>query len=80
MAILFSRIFSFVIYRFLHAIEPCVIAFFPFRLRHLENMVLSNYVGSEREQIFFMAKCLCNILYMLVELMTKDASILQYVT
>ena len=36
--------------------------------------------GIQREQIFFMAKCSCNILYMLVELMPKDASISQYVT
>ena len=36
----------------------------PFCLRHLQNMVLSNYLGSNGKQIFF------NILYILVK---KDA-------
>ena len=52
MALLFFKLFSFMIYTLLHAFEPRVIAFFPFRLRHLQNMVLSNYVGSNENKSF----------------------------
>ena len=49
------------------------------RLLHLFEL-LSNYVVSNENKFFFTAKCLCNILYMLVELMPKFDSISQYVT
>ena len=52
MALLFFKVFSFTIYTLMHAFEPCVIAFFPFRLRHLQNMVLSNYVESNLNKSF----------------------------
>ena len=51
-ALLFFKVFSFMIYTLLHAFEPCVIAFFPFRLRHLKNMVFSNYVGFNENKYF----------------------------
>ena len=50
MTLFFFKVFSFMVYTLLHAFEPCVRAFFPFRLRHLQNIVLSNYVGSNKNK------------------------------
>ena len=50
--VFFIKVFSFGIYTLLHAFEPCVIAFLTFRLRHLQNMVLSNYAGSNENKSF----------------------------
>ena len=52
MALFFFKVFSFMIYTFLHTFQPCVIAFFSFRSRHLQNMVLSNYVRSNENKSF----------------------------
>ena len=40
MTLLFFKVFPFIIYTLFHAFEPCLIALFPFRLRHLQNMIL----------------------------------------
>ena len=44
-ALLFFKVFFFIIYTLLYAFEPCVIALFPFRLRHLQNMGFTKFVG-----------------------------------
>ena len=67
------------IYTLLHAFEPCH-SIFSIPLETSPKHVFVQFCGIQREQIFFMAKCSCNILYMLVELMPKVASISQYVT
>ena len=79
MALLFFKVFSFVIYKLFHAFESCFIAFFLFCLRHLQNMVLSNYVGFNKNK-FFSELCSCNILYVLIEPMPEVASISEYAT
>ena len=45
MALFFFKLFSFMIYTLLHAFLPCVIAFFPFRLKHFQNMVFERING-----------------------------------
>ena len=76
-ALLFFKVFSFMIYILLHALYEFVCIN---RLLYLFE-ILSNYEGSnEKKFFFFTAKCSCNILYMLVELMPKVASISHYFT
>ena len=45
MALLFLKVFSFMIYVLSPAFEPCVIVFFPSRLRHFQNMVFERING-----------------------------------
>ena len=52
MAVLFFKVFSFIIYTLLHAFEPCVIKFFPFCMWHLQNIVLSNNVEFNENKFF----------------------------
>ena len=79
MASLFFKVFSFMIYTLLHAFEH-------FLCICLHQSTLGTFwaflklCGIQQEQIFFTAKCSCNILHMLVELMPKIALIPQYVT
>ena len=78
MSLLFLKVFSFMIYRLLYAFEH-------FWSICLHQSTLASFwafvklCGIQREQIFFIAKCSCNILYMLVELMPEVSSISQYV-
>ena len=48
---------------------------FSIPLETFPNHGVVKLCGIQREQIFFTAKCLCNILYTLVELMPKVASV-----
>ena len=56
---LFFKVFFFMFYRLLHAFGPCVVAFFPFRLRHLQNMILSNYMESNVRKSFSRLNVYC---------------------
>ena len=61
MALLFFKVFSFMIYRLLHAFEPYVITFFPFRLRHLQNMVFERINGFFWQQKSLSTKFVFNV-------------------
>ena len=80
MSLLFFKVFSFMIYTLLHALKY-------FLSILLSQSILASFSAfvklcgiQQREQIFFTVKYSSNILYVLVELMSKVASILQYVT
>ena len=79
MALLFFKVLSFIIYTLLYAFEHFLsICLHQSTLPSFWAFV--NLCGIQREQIFFTAKCSCNILYMLVELMPRVALNSQYVT
>ena len=78
-ALLFFKVFSFLIYTLLYAFEHFVsICLHQSTLASFWAFVKSCAI--QREQIFFTAKCSCNILYIMMELMPKVVSISQYVT